>query len=372
MNNAINRYRVISVVAVGLMIGHGQLAWAGWTGSMNGAAYGQASGNVTSSTLFSNAANSAVMTSPSAAIKPTSGYSASAALPSGASSKTYSRIKGQAGYVWQASTVAANGDKTDNSELTYYVTPTSRTASTTLDGVLLVSIESNSPSCGPGQALYTLTWHWSGTDAGTAQQVKFYEFDGTLPSDFHGDVGSVRGAVPLTYPIIGSVYNNECEVCPTNFDEVVTNSFCASADPTKVYMVTDGIAVSVPCPWSFTGFLPPIGGADATGGTCSMAVRGFKLGSTVPVKMNLLDCDGLPVSDGDHTIRVSKCDNSAGGETPIDATPTDAATTGNLFRLTAPGQWQFNLSTKGLSKGTWKIIASLSDGTTHFVYVDLK
>jgi len=372
MKNAVTRYRMIGfAVAVGIMIGPGQLAWAGWTGSMNGAGFGKASANVTSSTSKSNAANSAVMTTPSAAIKPTAGFSGSAPLPSGASASTFSRIKGLAGYVWQATTAASNGDKTDNSQLTYYVTPTSRLATTTLD-VLSVTTETN--GCGDGQALYTFIWHWTGSDAGTAQQVKFYEFDGELPTntDFNADVGSLSNAVLLAGPVIGAVFTDCDGPCPTNFDEEITHGFCGPADSNKVYMVTDGIAVSLPCPLSFSGFLPPIGGADATGGSCSSAVRGFKLGSTIPVKMNLLNCDGLPVSTGDHMIQVSKCDNSTGGETPIDASPTDAATTGNLFRLTAPGQWQFNLSTKGVSKGTWKIIVTLSDGSVHSVYVDLK
>jgi hypothetical protein len=249
MKSAISRYRTIGVVAVGMMIGHGQLAWAGWTGSMNGAAYGKASANATSSTAKSNAANSAVMTTPSAAIKPTTGYSGSAPLPSGASASTYSRIKGLAGYVWQASTVAANGDKTDDSELIPFVTPTSPMATTTLD-VLSVSIDTN--GCGAGQALYTFIWHWSGSDAGTAQQVKFYEFDGELPTNSdswaNADVGSLSNAVPLGDPIIASLPIFCDGPCPTNFDEVVTNSICGPADSNKMYMVTDGIAVSLPPP----------------------------------------------------------------------------------------------------------------------------
>ena len=370
--------RVISVVAMAMVLDCGQMAWAGWTGSMNGSGYGMASANVTSSTSNSNTANSIIMTGPSAAIKPTSGYNGAAALPSGASTKTYSRIKGQAGYVWQASTVANNGDKTDNGQLTGYVTATSRQASTTLE-VQLVNIETNSPSCSNGLALYTFQWHWSGTDAGTAQQVKFYEYDSVLPNDFNGDISTVRGSRPLLqYPIVGSV-PQFCEgPCPTNFDEIVTASFCAPNDPNVVYMLTDGIAVSLslPCSLSFTGFLPPIGGADATGGNCSTAARGFKLGSTIPVKMILVDCDGVPVITGDHKITVIKCDGQTGSETAIDATPTDAATTGNLFRLTdaTTGEWHFNLGTKltGMTKGTWKIIVTLSDGSVHYAYVDLK
>jgi hypothetical protein len=378
MNDSIGTsVRIASAVAMATIMSHGPIAWAGWTGSMNGTGYGKASGNVTSSTLKSNAANSAVMNLPSAAIKTTAGYSAGASLPNGASASTYSRIKGQAGYVWTASTVASNGDKTDNSELAGSVTATSRVACTTLE-VLLVTIETNSPSCSAGEALYTFTWHWTGTDAGTAQQVKWYEYYGELPtdSDFNGDVGSLPGAELLGQraQTFGEAPIG-CEFeCDPVFDETVSRTICATNDPNFVYMVTDGIAVSLPCPLSFAGFLPPIGGADATGGTCTNAVRGFKLGSTIPVKMNLQDCDGLPVVTGDHTIQVSKCDSTAGGEAAIDATPTDAATDGNLFRLTDPatGQWHFNLGTKSLAKGTWKIIVTLADGSVHFVYVDLK
>jgi hypothetical protein len=61
-------------------------------------------------------------------------------------------------------------------------------------------------------------------------------------------------------------------------------------------------------------------------------------------------------------------------DTPIDATPTDAATTGNEFRLTdaTTGEWHFNLSTKSLSRGIWQIKATLADGGMHTVFIELK
>src|SRR5207253_645254 len=117
--------------------------------------------------------------------------------------------------------------------------------------------KSGTNGCAPDQAFYTFIWHWSGSGPGTAQQMKFYEYAGDLPtnSDFNADVGSLPGAAHLGDTIIGNVNSGECEVCPTNFDAMVTNSFCATADSNKVYMVTDGIAASLPCPLSFTGFL---------------------------------------------------------------------------------------------------------------------
>ena len=82
-------------------------------------------------------------------------------------------------------------------------------------------------------------------------------------------------------------------------------------------------------------------------------VRAFKLKSTVPVKITLTDCDGQPLKTGVHTIQVVKFSSATTSDPPIDATPTDAATTGNEFRLTdaATGEWHFNLATTSFSKG---------------------
>ena len=127
--------------------------------------------------------------------------------------------------------------------------------------------------------------------------------------------------------------------------------------------------------YSFNGFLPPIGGADATGGTCGNSLRTFKLGSSIPVKF-ILTCGGTPVATGIHTLSAAKCSGSLDNTDPlITVTATDAATTGNQFRITdaSTGEWHLNLDTKvGFTQGTWKLTATLSDGSTHFVYVGMK
>ncbi len=101
----------------------------------------------------------------------------------------------------------------------------------------------------------------------------------------------------------------------------------------------------------FNGFLSPIGGAieKGTGGSFTDPVRAFKLGSTVPVKFNAI-CFGVPLTTGIHTMQVTKFSNSTDSDPPIDATPTDAATTGNQFRLTGT-EWHYNLNTKALGNG---------------------
>jgi len=371
-----NKIGISTAILVGLGLATAPVAYPGWTGSMNGSGYGKASVNVTSSTLRTNIVTSAVMVSPSAAMIPTAGYSAGGPLPEGASSATVARILGQPGYVWRNNTTASNGDKADNDTLAPYVVPVSTQATTTFE---VLSVTVTPGGCAPGQALYTVTWHWTGTDAGTAQMVRFFEFGGVIPTDpsFHGDVGLLPGATQVTDSILavggcgegGLEFDQECGDCPSecdgSFDSTYTLTFCATADTSKLFMVTDGIAVSLPCPITFTGFQSPLGGADATGGSCDSPLRVAQLGSTIPIKMRLArECDGDPVTAGKHTIQVTKCN---GGPT---LTPSP-----NVFNATGPkGDWHFNLDTKklGMTAGTWKISVTLSSGEVHEVYVNLK
>ncbi len=251
-------YAFILVLAVTF----GQRVWAGWTGSMNGTGLGKATVNVTSPTIKTNKATTATVTFPSASITNAPGYTTTNSLPSGATKGTFAGIKGQAGYIWQNTTKAINGDKTDNSELDGYVTPTAAIAETTLDSIT-VTIETNDlHGCGPDQSFYTFTWHWTGSGPGAAQQVKFVQYDDPLPADFNSDVSSLPGSSLLAGPFIRYVYyDSECGYCcdffsefecETNFNETASASFCAPADPSKVYLVTDGIAVSLPSPCTIT------------------------------------------------------------------------------------------------------------------------
>jgi hypothetical protein len=125
----------------------------------------------------------------------------------------------------------------------------------------------------------------------------------------------------------------------------------------------------------FTGFLPPIGGevSAGTGGSFSDPVRAFKFGSTIPVKCRLA-CGGTSIAAGIHTLQVIKYSNALDSDPAIDATPTDGVTTGNQFRLTdaASGEWHFNLDTKPLSSGTWKLTATLADVSIHEVWITIK
>jgi predicted alpha/beta superfamily hydrolase len=125
----------------------------------------------------------------------------------------------------------------------------------------------------------------------------------------------------------------------------------------------------------FTGFLSPIGGEVAlgTGGSFGTPLRAFKLGSTIPIKFSA-NCGGTPGSTGVHTLQATKYSSAVDSAPAIDATPTGAATTGNQFQLTdgTTGEWHFNLNTGPLSVGTWKLTATLSDGSIHEVWITIK
>jgi hypothetical protein len=82
-------------------------------------------------------------------------------------------------------------------------------------------------------------------------------------------------------------------------------------------------------------------------------------------------CGGSVVTTGIHTLQAIKWSSSTTSDPAIDATPTDNATTGTQFRLT-DSQWHYNLNTKPLSQGTWQLIATLSDGSKHVVWITIK
>ena len=87
----------------------------------------------------------------------------------------------------------------------------------------------------------------------------------------------------------------------------------------------------------------------------------FKLGSTIPVKFKLTGaCAGI--TNLIAKIYVAKFDNGIEG-TVVEATSTAAADSGNTFRYDPTNaQYIFNLATKSLSQGTWRIRLDFYDG----------
>ncbi len=115
--------------------------------------------------------------------------------------------------------------------------------------------------------------------------------------------------------------------------------------------------------YNFGGILQPI---NSDGSSV------FKAGSTVPVKFQLTDANGAFVSNAVATIKYAKLSNEVFAE-DVEAISTSAATTGSNFRYdTTANQYIFNLSTKGLTAGTYRLTITLNDGTTQTVQIGLK
>lgn len=118
----------------------------------------------------------------------------------------------------------------------------------------------------------------------------------------------------------------------------------------------------------FSGVLQPIEQDDSSI---------FKLGSTVPVKFQLMDYfrELLPEEEAQVVVAkiyLKKVSNTIAGD-EVEAISTSAATTGNLFRYDPIAkQFIFNLGTKSLSKGTWQVRIELDDGSSKYINISLK
>jgi len=91
----------------------------------------------------------------------------------------------------------------------------------------------------------------------------------------------------------------------------------------------------------------------------------YLLRQTVPVKFQLTGVTNAAVR-----LYVAKIDNNAVG-TEEEADCTSDATEGNLFRY-ADGQYIFNLSTAGLTAGTYQLRVDTGDGILRVVNISLR
>jgi hypothetical protein len=122
---------------------------------------------------------------------------------------------------------------------------------------------------------------------------------------------------------------------------------------------------------AFEGFLAPLGGADATGGTLGKPLGSFERDSSIPVKFSAA-CGGSPILSGIQRLDVIKY-TSAGPGPVLPAVSKDAATTSNHFRRTG-AVWRFNLDPRatGMTQGIWLLRASLSDGSKHAAWIEIR
>jgi alpha-tubulin suppressor-like RCC1 family protein/PKD repeat protein len=146
------------------------------------------------------------------------------------------------------------------------------------------------------------------------------------------------------------------------YEAKATDKADNAASVTRTYKVAYGAA--------YSNVLEPINLGDQR--------SVFKLGSTVPVKFELM-CADQPITDAVAKLSVQRVDGTVEG--PVnEAVSTSAGTTGNQFRYDETSQlYIFNLSTKGsfdggtwsFSAGTWRLIIELDDGSKQQALIDL-
>jgi hypothetical protein len=257
-------------------------------------------------------------------------------------------------------------------------------------GAVIVSTAVYTSNPAPGSTLFAfdsptgvagefLDLQVTGADAADVLSAQFYYPSGTIESEsspvlkyYNGsewiDVLSSSGTEGIP-PAKDATDDLEGTVSGGRF----TVRFDQYSIPKLTELGGTFFAIAVPRPpLGFTGFLAPIGGADASGGSFAQPLQTFKAGSTIPVKFQISRGQTAVVT-GVHRLQAVKYSDATTGATPIDATPQGAKTSGNQFVLNG-GEWHFNLDTKatGITKGIWQLVALLSDGTEHRVWIQVK
>ncbi|HWS16343.1 MAG TPA: PxKF domain-containing protein [Candidatus Methylomirabilis sp.] len=169
----------------------------------------------------------------------------------------------------------------------------------------------------------------------------------------------------------GSGGFNLSVVALDNAADKTFNAFTGTTAPSRVYdyridylVAPDFPTIVTASTYQFLGFQPPIQ---------SDGSKVFKLGSTIPVKFQVRRIDRSPAQDVTATLALQRYTNGIPVGEPIDASPTGGSDSGNLFRYDPQeDQYIYNLSTKTLSVGNWKLIVTLDDGSAYDVLIGLK
>lgn len=229
---------------------------------------------------------------------------------------------------------------------------------------------------------YTIQYRASDSSGNESVTIRTVHVADTTPPEISGVQSltlscSIDLLVPVSSPALTVV--DACDPAPVlsysinpadGFPVGVTTVLCTATDQsgntsTASFTVTRAAL-------AFDGFLAPIGGADASGGSFAQPLRTFKANQTLPVKFTA-SCDGVAVTTGVHRLQANKHSDQTTSDTPIEVNAQDAATTGNEFRLSG-AEWHFNLdlSATGIDIGIWQLTATLSDGSQHHVWIQIK
>lgn len=149
-------------------------------------------------------------------------------------------------------------------------------------------------------------------------------------------------------------------VCAGQVDTTTVGTYTLTYTATDLHNNSASVTRTVHVIYNWSGFQDPV---DPQGKSV------FKLGSTIPLKFALTgSCANK--TDLVAKLYLAKMSNGIAG-TELEAGSTAAADSGNVFRYNG-GKYMYNLSTKGLSEGTWQLRVDLGDGAIHAYQISLK
>ncbi len=239
------------------------------------------------------------------------------------------------------------------------------TAPTATDNVVgSVTGTTSDPLSYTTQGTYKITWTFDDGNGNTSTAIQKVIVKDTIPpvvptlTTVSGSCGaSVTLPIPTTTDnCAGTVAGTTTTVFPitTAGTTVVTWTFNdgnGNISAASQTVIVTGL--------TFNGFYSPIGG---TGGSCKVPLRTANLGNNLPVKFDET-CGGSPYLAGKPTLSIEKAD--------ADCVLTLVAAVD--FTLVG-NEWHFNWDTGsgGVTRGTYKLTATLQDGSTRFVWIKLK
>jgi hypothetical protein len=123
--------------------------------------------------------------------------------------------------------------------------------------------------------------------------------------------------------------------------------------------------------YKWIGFLQPV---NDVARQVSLLPSVFKSGSTVPVKFQLQNANGMPVQSPTLPEWLQPKQGAKMSAFTSEAVSADSPTSGTYFKWDpVTQQYIYNWNTKGFPTGYWyKIAVRLDDGTTRFVTVGLR
>jgi HYR domain len=218
-----------------------------------------------------------------------------------------------------------------------------------------VTITSDAP---PSYPLGTTIINWTATDtsgnsASGTQSVTVV--DTTPPELSVPDDITVTAQGPLTAIDIGTASATDIfpvtisnDAPTTGYMPGITQVTWRAEDANgNVSTVVQAIRVE----YAFGGFTSPLSNGVV-----------YKLNRAVPVKFQLYYADGSPVLTAIATIQLQQLASGEPSGDVVDGESPGSANSGNVFRLSGD-TYIFNLSTKGLSKGVYRLLVAVDDAS---------